>query len=142
MNEDLKPGDYGFRRKREIHFRNGHTNDSTGINWDKPRVPYEMEYNLDDDDKQVFHAVRDMPEYHESDEEIEGSAQEEEKTDTLIKGFSTDKFKMKVQLAEPKKVTIYLDEDILETLKVLKTEKRINSYSDCIKNALVQYLTT
>jgi hypothetical protein len=137
MDYKPRPGDYGYRRKRNIQLRHDwreNYSGSTGINWSKVEEPILSEYN-------------DEIEYEETydrDYELEGNnfgdAMEESNENNSISNIET--LKAKFQSAEMEKLTIYLDKSMIDILKILKKEKRISSYSICIKRALELYLST
>jgi hypothetical protein len=136
MNEELKPGDLGYRRRRNIQLasgRNNNFNNSTGINWAKPKVPLDLENNYDIEYEDEIYDQKDELESNECDIGIKVST---EKNSVV----NIEEMKAKFQSAETEKITIYLDKYIIDILKVLKKEKRISSYSQCVKYALLKYL--
>ena len=52
------------------------------------------------------------------------------------------KFQPKEKIEETEKLTIYLPTSLISTLKLLKNQKSIISCSQCVKIALIDYLTT
>ena len=169
MRDELKPGDYGYRRKRNIKLRGIEDNDTeiaTGINWTSKRSGRSTSPMLDqekpeeyDNDSSYQGELQnyDYDEIIEDDEVIESHEllQENERTEEIVrdnrqgatttigkKAINLEKLKVKKQQQEMERVTIYLDKNLLTILKMLKRENRINSYSQCIKDALEEYLTT
>lgn len=137
MDDRLRPGDYGYRRRRNIQLKSdwkeSHSN-TTGINWSKPEEQDLSEYN-------------DETEYEETydqDFEIEGNEYDSsiEERNEINSVVNIESLKTKFQSVKTEKLTIYLDKRTIDILKVLKKEKRISSYSQCIKAALEVYLNT
>lgn len=137
MREDLKPGCFGYRRKRNINLLNNAEDDgevATGINWTRTRPSDEPVY------------YEEEPEEYNNEELIEGYEEvtEEESIEPMMIGknpINLDKLKVKNKQQEMEKITIYLDKNLITILKMLKKDKRISSYSQLIKGALQEYLT-
>ncbi|NMM65135.1 ribbon-helix-helix protein, CopG family [Clostridium sp. P21] len=135
MREDLKPGCFGYRRKRNISLLNNAVDEgevATGIDWTRSS------------DESVYYE-EELEEYN-NEELIEGyeEATEEEHIEPMMIGkkpINLDKLKVKSNQQEMEKITIYLDKNLITILKMLKKDKRISSYSQLIKEALQEYLT-
>lgn len=135
MDDRSRPGDYGYRRRRNIQLRSDRREGySTGINWSKPEEQDLSEYNK----------VIEYEETYDQNYEIEGNEYDVgvdiiNEKNSLI---DIEKLKSKFQSTKMEKLTIYIDSELIDKIKVLKKEKRIRSYSQCINDALVKYLTT
>lgn len=150
----LKPGDYGYRRKRNLNLTN-HEDDNIGlsINWANrrtresynPSAPaYEEPIEEDDYDPAEEEEIEMEEEMEEEDElEEEDENQEDQQDDHIKIGnkvINLQRLKVKENQKEMEKMTIYLDKNLITILKILKKDRRINSYSQCIKDALEQYM--
>lgn len=121
---ELEPEDFEYRRKRNIELdlvqkvqtqRGEH---ALGINWDNKETDIDVEEDVS--------VIEDTP-----IQEIRvGNRQ-----------IDIEKFKSKIKAQDSQKLTIYLDESLTNAMKLLKKNKIIESYSQCIKDALIQYLT-
>lgn len=130
----LRPGDYGYRRKRNVDMdermvRNEYKRDEpiSGIDWysgQNFKLEEGEETILVDDDIEI---TEDTP----LDKVLIGN-----------KKLNLSKFQSKDNIEETEKMTIYLNKSLVASLKMLKKQKSIVSFSQCIRESLEQYLTT
>lgn len=129
---ELQRGDFGYRRKRNIELDWGQNiqtqrgEHALGINWDDKENDIDVEEEKGDSTVMEADSVEDTP----IQEIMIGNRQ-----------VDIEKFKTKVKAQDSQKLTIYLDGSLMNALKLLKKNKIIESYSQCIKDALIQYLT-
>lgn len=141
MREELRPGDYGYRRKRNIILSSDNSGEiAAGVRW--PDTSPSDDPICDEEDLKEYGDLMecDIEEYEE-DQDTE-TGKDIEPLMIGIKPINLDKFKIKKDPQPVEKVTIYLDKNLMSVLKILKRNKSITSYSQCIAEALEQYLTT
>lgn len=148
MLNSPRPGDLSNRRRRNIILSSDNNGEiAAGINWpsDSDSPPYEFacdEQELTEYEDQMEY---DFEEYEEDHNPEIGEADRLEKDTGLMmignKPINLDKFKVNKQQHSMEKVTIYLDKNLMCILKILKKNKSITSYSQCIAEALEEYLT-
>lgn len=130
---ELEPGDFGYRRKRNIEMDWSNKQESAteehalGINWDKTEGNDEPE-----EDTEIVSVITN------NDAITEKYMQEIRIGNKLL---VIKRFQPKEKIQEAQKLTIYLEESLIKALKLLKKNKAIESYSQCIRNALIEYLT-
>jgi len=146
MYDERKPGDYGYRRRRNIILPSDKNEEvAAGIKW--PNAHPEDEPDCDEEE---LNGYDDKLEYAYEEYEVDpdpemGEADNAGKTIKPMmignKPINLAKFMVKKQEPSVEKLTIYLDKNLISVLKILKQNKSINSYSDCIARALETYLT-
>lgn len=131
---NLKPGDYRYRRKRNIELdgwmksvQEKREESVLGIDWDK-------EQNLEQGqgEETLMFANNEI------------KVTEKTPLDDITVGekkLNLNKFSIGGKSVETEKITIYLSKDLITTIKLLKKNKVISSYSKLISQALEQYLT-
>ncbi|MFT5874695.1 MAG: hypothetical protein ACI8WT_003666 [Clostridium sp.] len=133
---DFNPNEHR-QKKREIPFLSDGNNKrqskgetSIGIKWGEVA---EMELEEDEEFIEVTDNVK-----------IINTVVEPLNDHMLIgnKKVNIVKFQPKEKVEDTEKLTIYLPKSLISTLKLLKDQKSIVSCSQCVKFALVDYLTT
>lgn len=151
--------EYSSKRRR---WRDGSSVESknfTGINWstgNKAVNPTykEAAYDVASPEEETYEDYEEAPDDQEERDIQYGPVANRfnRNTDKLLghqeplmlgnKTINPEKFGTINQQPETEKVTIYLDKNLVSVLKLLKKNKSINSYSQCIAKALELYLTT
>lgn len=145
MLNSPRPGDLSNRRRRNIILSSDNNGEiAAGINW-----PSDSSSDGLTHDEEELTEYDEMEYGYEYEEDPDPEMSEGDNTGKTIepimignKPLNIAKFKVKKQEPSVEKLTIYLDKNLISVLKILKQNKSITSYSQCIAEALELYLTT